>query len=269
MTSVTKAVNDAFEFYTTDQRSSYHETFEKGSVERAWSAIYAAQNEYYYISEDETPRFRREGYPLFEKYSSKKYQPFQIGYMYNGFYKVFIASTAPKTWTIKKFDWEPDKKDRKELWIFWTIVLTVLLFIVIIPLWLIDNKKQKVKNESLYDRLKRLCYPANFIKEYDKKKVDAANIIYKKLSEISVDDKDILEDLELQAIKELGISLIDAEKLAELKDKVNPKNYMNPYNAEKVAIANELYSILSKDTLTYAEMANVEAKSKQLLLFNE
>ena len=39
---------------------------------------------------------------------------------------------------------------------------------------------------------------------------------------------------------------------------------MNPYNAEKVALANELYSILSQDGLTYNEFVNVEERSKQL-----
>lgn len=60
------------------------------------------------------------------------------------------------------------------------------------------------------------------------------------------------------------VNLIDAEKLADLKEKVNPKNYMTPYNPDKVALANELYAILSKEGLTYNEMADVEEKSKQL-----
>lgn len=39
---------------------------------------------------------------------------------------------------------------------------------------------------------------------------------------------------------------------------------MTPYNPDKVALANELYAILSKEGLTYNEMADVEEKSKQL-----
>lgn len=265
--SVASAVNGAFEFYTTNDKSTYYSTFEKGCVDKAWSSIYDAQNEYYFMQEDERPRFNRMGDPLFEKYpTDNKYHSYQNGYMYNGFYKVFVASTQPKTWSIKKYAWGPDEKDRKDLWLYWSIGLTVLLLLVVIPLWVIDAKHQKVKDESLYDKLKRMCNPTNFMNgaNYDKEKVDKANAIYKRLLEINGDDVEALNELQQQAVAELGINLIDAEKLADLKEKVNPKNYMTPYNPDKVALANELYAILSKEGLTYNEMADVEEKSKQL-----
>ena len=140
------------------------------------------------------------------------------------------------------------------------------LLIVVIPLWIIEAKHNKIKEESLYDKLKRLCNPANFIKggNYDKEKVDKANVIYKRLMEITAEDKEALEEIRLQAVADLSIILIDSEKLADLKEKVNPKNYLTPYNAEKVALANELFAILSKDGLTYDDFVDVEEKSKQL-----
>lgn len=39
---------------------------------------------------------------------------------------------------------------------------------------------------------------------------------------------------------------------------------MSPYNPDKGALANELYSILTKEGLTYNEMIEVEQKSKKL-----
>lgn len=39
---------------------------------------------------------------------------------------------------------------------------------------------------------------------------------------------------------------------------------MKPYNAEKVALANELYSILTREGLTYNELTEVQEKAKQL-----
>ena len=45
---------------------------------------------------------------------------------------------------------------------------------------------------------------------------------------------------------------------------MNPKNYLNPYNAEKVALANELFAILSKEGLTYKELEDVEERAKSL-----
>ena len=96
--------------------------------------------------------------------------------------------------------------------------------------------------------------------------------------EITAEDKEALEEIRLQAVADLSIILIDSEKLADLKEKVNPKNYLTPYNAEKVALANELFAILSKDGLTYDDFVDiipfvylrtlhfvdVEEKSKQL-----
>lgn len=266
--SVASAVNGAFEFYTTNDKSSYYDSFEKGCFDRVWSQISSTQNDYYYMAEDKTPRFNRMGSPLFEQYPTDgKHHAYQNGYMYNGYYKVFIASTQPQTYTIKKWNWKPDEKDKKYLWLYWSIGLTVLLLLIVISLWMIESKHQKVKDESLYDKLMRLCNPANFIikgDSYDKDKVDKANAIYKRLIEITADDKDALDYIQQQAVVDLGISLIDSEKLTDLKEKVNPKNYMTPYNAEKVALANELFAILSKDGLTYNEFVEVENKSKKI-----
>ena len=82
--------------------------------------------------------------------------------------------------------------------------------------------------------------------------------------EINGEESEVLNELQLQAVKDLGINLIDAEKLADLKEKVNPKNYMTPYNPDKVTLANELYAILTKEGLTYHEMTEVEEEAKQL-----
>ena len=131
---------------------------------------------------------------------------------------------------------------------------------------MIKNKQEKLKNEPLYDKLKRLCNPSNFIKgnNYDKDKVDKANAIYKRLLEINGENHEVLFEIQQQAVAELGINLINTKKLAELKKKVNPKNYMSPYDAEKVTLANELFAILTKSKLTYNEMVEVEEKSKKL-----
>ena len=99
---------------------------------------------------------------------------------------------------------------------------------------------------------------------YDKGKIEKANAIYKRLLEINGEESEVLNELQLQAVKDLGINLIDAEKLADLKEKVNPKNYMTPYNPDKVTLANELYAILTKEGLTYHEMTEVEEEAKQL-----
>lgn len=265
--SIASAVNDALEFYTTNEKSSYYGTFEKGCINKVWSDIYDASNEYYHMQEDEHPRFQISGTPLFNKaLLDNKPQAYQNGYMYNGYYKVFIALTQPKTWTIKKWASNPDLKEKQELWKYWSIGLTVLLLLIIIPLWAIEAKHKKIKNESLYDKLKRMCNPVEFMNgnNYDKEKVDRANAIYKRLSEISSDDTEALNEIQIQAVTDLGINLIDVEMMVELKEKVNPKKFMNPYNPDKVALANELFAALSKEGLTYNEFVAIKVKSKRL-----
>ena len=269
--SVQAAVNEAFDFFTNNDKSQYYGIYEKNSVDDLWSKLNAASNEYYFLAKDETPRMWGGSSstridPEIKDKNGREVCPYKNGSMYNGYYRVFIGRTQPTTYSIKKYGWEPDEKDRKDLWLYWSIGLTVLLLLVVIPLWVIDAKHQKVKDESLYDKLKRMCNPTNFMNgaNYDKEKVDRANAIYKRLLEINGDDVEALNELQQQAVAELGINLIDAEKLADLKEKVNPKNYMTPYNPDKVALANELYAILSKEGLTYNEMVDVEEKSKQL-----
>jgi hypothetical protein len=123
--------------------------------------------------------------------------------------------------------------------------------------------KEKI-NETLYNKIKRLCNPSKFIKEYDKEKVDKANAIYQKLMKTSPDDKDTLYDLQSQAEEELGVSFVDLEMVKKLKKKVNPKRFMKPYNPEKVTLANELYSRLSKENISYKDIIEIEERSKKL-----
>ena len=127
-------------------------------------------------------------------------------------------------------------------------------------------RHKKEKEERLYNKLKRLCNPANFMSKgnYNKEKVDKANDIWAKLMSINQNDKEALNEIQILAVRELGINLINKDKVQELMDKVNPKNFINPYNAEKLALANELYTIITKEGLTYNELEEVEEKAKTL-----
>ncbi len=260
--SVKEAVNEAFEFWTTSPKSQFIDTFEKGCLNKMWSKIYDCINEYYLIIKDDTPRLTSIGTPIFEDYSKSK-SSLKAGYMHNGYYKVFLGKTQPETWSITRMDWKVES-DKNRLWRNWGIGLTLLLLLIVIPLWIVENKRNKIKEETLYDRLLRLCNPSNFVKNYDKDKVDRANNIYKRLLSVSSDDKEALEEIGKQAVEDLGITLIDSEKLNELKNKVNPKNFMNPYNADKVSLANDLFAQLNEEGLTFTEFVKIEELSKQL-----
>ncbi len=183
--------------------------------------------------------------------------------MHNGYYRVFIAATQERHYMIEEKDGVVNK-NQNQLFLWWGISLIVLFMSLIIPLTIKESKVNKKKSETLYQRLVRLCNPMNFIDNYDKEKVEKANIIYKKLLETTPDNNDALIEIQIQASSELGINLIDKAELEDLREKVNPKRFINPYNAEKVSLANELYATLVKENLTYGELIEVKEKSKLL-----
>lgn len=266
--TVEQAVNDAFEFYTSDPKSGYSDRFSKGSKSRIWSKIYDSDNEYYSIVENRNHNGQLVCAPICQPkdksyFEAQQTMPFENGWMYNNYCKVFIAATQEKHYRIEEKDWAVNE-NRNNLLLWYGIGLIVLFLSLIIPLTIKECKVNKRKSESLYQRLCRMCNPSNFIKDYNKEKVDKANDIYRRLMEINPDDNDALMTLQAEAVANLGIVLIDAEKLKDLTEKVNPQRFMNPYNAEKVKIANDLYSRLTKAGLTYEEFAQIEEESKTL-----
>lgn len=266
--TVEQAVNEAFEFYTTNPKSGYSERFSNGSNNRLWSKIHDSSNEYFWIVENKNPNSWKAGIPIYQP-EGKSYDevqrtmPYENGWMHNGYYRVFIAATQVRHYMIEEKDWAVNE-NRNQLLLWWGISLTVLFMSLIIPLTIKESKVNKKKSETLYQRLVRLCNPKNFIDNYDKEKVDKANIIYKRLLETTPDNNDALIEIQIQASSELGINFIDKAELEDLREKVNPKRFLNPYNAEKVSLANELYAILAKDNLTYGELMEVKEKSKLL-----
>ena len=266
--TVEQAVNEAFEFYTANPESSYADRFNKGSNNRIWTKIHNSSNEFFWIVENQNPNSWKAGEPIYQP-KGKSYDeaqrtmPYENGWMHNGYYRVFIAATQERHYMIQEKDWVVNE-NRNKLLIWWGIGLTVLFMSLIIPLTIKESKVNKKKSETLYQRLVRLCNPKNFIDNYDKEKVEKANIIYKRLLETTPDNNDALIEIQMLASSELGINFIDKAELEDLKEKVNPKRFLNPYNAEKVSLANELYAVLAKDNLTYEELMEVKEKSKLL-----
>lgn len=266
--TVEQAVNEAFEFYTTNPKSDYSERFSKGCTHRIWSKINDCKNEYFWIDENKGKTCFRIVNPIsFPKgMSASEIQltmPYENGWMYGDYFKVFIAATHERHYMIKEYEGVVDE-DRNRLLKVWGIWITVFFMLLIIPLTIKEFKVKKKKSETLYQRLVRLCNPKIFIDNYDKEKVEKANIIYKKLLETTPDNNDALKEIQIQASSELGINFIDKAELKDLREKVNPKRFIKPYNAEKVSLANELYAILAKDNLTYGEMIEVKEKAKEL-----
>ena len=124
--------------------------------------------------------------------------------------------------------------------------------------------------ESMYNRLQRLCHPKNFVEEnYDKNKLDIANIIYTRLLSINPSDVLAVMDLVIRAEEGLHINLLDEYQYFTLKNILNPKNYMDPYDAPSITLSNELYSQLMQPDLNFTKYAQIICDAEPLLKITE
>lgn len=276
--SVQSAIETAFNFYTKDPKSFYINYFNDNISIR--NVIDSVENEYYFLfsydnlveqlGKQYTDSLILSNANVFGSFTSVKNQTFKDGAdgggMWNGIFHVYNIKIPVKYWQIK-YDilTDPETKDRNNIYLLGGIISTILLLIILIPLSVKMNIIDKRNNESLYDKLKRKCNPANFIKNYDKEKVDRANVLYKELLTIPKTDNSKLLELAGRISNELDICLIEPSVLEDLKKKVNPKNFMKPYNPEKLEIANKLYAQLLKNGLSYQEFSEIEVESKKLI----
>lgn len=273
--SVETAVEEAFEFFVSNPKSMflsdnstdqfYNGKLERGCYSRIRNAMSEVDNEYYCISRDDEPSYNIPGTPLFGYETNHTWDnsPLELTYMHNGYYRVFVGQTQPITYSVYRRSWHPEKSEKKKLLLCFGIGITLLMLGAIIPLAVLYKREEKIANEGLQDKLKRLCNPTIFIKQYDKDKLEKANAIYQQLLTRNLDNEKLMA-LQAQAVNELGIALIDDQLLKRLKEKVNPQRYMKPYDAEKVSLANELFSRINKEGLTYEEFVEIEKESEKL-----
>ena len=95
--------------------------------------------------------------------------------------------------------------------------------------------------------------------------MDAANDIYQRLISIqNKNDDELLYPLADEASERLSIQLIDPMEIDSLKEQLNPKNFMTPYNSEKIARANELMEKLISSELKYKEFLEIKKHTSEL-----
>lgn len=107
--------------------------------------------------------------------------------------------------------------------------------------------------------------PQLFLKPYDEVKVTIANDIYEKIISTPVEDKYTLKELRKEATNKLGVVFIDNEKKKDLLAASNPKKFMKPYNAEKIRIANQLFSKLQNECIDVDDFEIIEQEIKNKL----
>lgn len=286
MPTIQEALNSAYEFETQDSKSSNRDKFTGDNKSNIWNLKDMVDNEYFFLwsYDDECNRWGKEStdsmlratdwskYHINSAYSmpcdasarSLVFAKSDYPGVYNGYYQVYNRLERIAVWHLT-YNWCLDNKTRdlKKYRIWWAAIITIIMLVSVIPLVIIDNKKRKLAEETLQERLKRLCNPQNFMKNYDMKKVETANALYQRLMTVGLGES-ALNEISQTAITELGITLIDETRLKKLKEKVNPRRYMKPYNAEKVSLANELFARISKTELTYEEYIEIEKESKKL-----
>ncbi len=260
---VQDCVNEAYEFWISNPKSNFTDSYQKGSKNRINDLIRDVPNEYFNWHNN-------------SDYKSVLGNEELIGYMYNGYYKVFYGRAYYQTYEIKKL-YDVIENDKKEKLIIGGAILTVVLMCFLIPLVFRHNrsekkkrenaiKYEKKKNEPIYDKLKDLCNPAKFMNPYDKEKVEKANSIYEQLMKTSSYDIKTLKILRQQAIDNLNLNFINIEYLQDLKSKCNPQRFLQPYDAEKVRVANELYKKLIDNEGNIEILEEIEKEIKAKLL---
>ena len=131
----------------------------------------------------------------------------------------------------------------------------------------------QLNKEYILSLLREKCHPRLFMQPYDYEKVNVANRLYSSLK-----DDCSLEELNViitEATDKLQVTIDTSQIVAELCAACSPENFMDPYDAEKISIANELYSrilanrsniielvILKKDALDQGIIIAPEPKEK-------
>lgn len=117
--TVQDAVDGAYQFFTTNERSFISNRYQKDSNRRIWDDIYDCCNKYYTIVRNDNPTIQSNGTPISQPKGmsydvAARKMPYELTSMQNGFYRVFIAATQPTTYKIQE-DKEMVDKDRNNL----------------------------------------------------------------------------------------------------------------------------------------------------------
>lgn len=278
MPDVQDAVNNAFDFWTTNEKSEYSNCLSKTDEYDINKAI---ENEYYYcFSYEQLVRwYGEEGADSvmrntdWEKFNEDRFyhkaqnHKSDGGYMYNGYYKVFNYMIPRAYYQIQyKFFEDPKSADKKKFLTWGYMILSFLLLAIIVPLSLIEIRKRKERKMPLKQKLLQACNPSRFMKPYDEQKVSIANDLYEQITKVSAKNITKLKVLRKEAANSLGISFIDEELLKELVSLSNPERYTKPYNSEKVKIANQLYTRLTSKGLDIDDVENIQKEIQEKLL---
>ena len=126
-------------------------------------------------------------------------------------------------------------------------------------------KEKRESNQSIHDRLLIFSNPQRFVKSYNAEKLSSANDIYSKALSVSSDDEASIIELVSRTEKELDVVFVTKRDINKLEAMCNPKHFMEPYDAVKVAKANELYNRVKQGINSYLEYVELKDNAQTLI----
>lgn len=250
MPSVSTALDEAHKFWTENEKSQYAVGYRKGSTSDIINLPYI-NNDYYKLKESGSGNWS------------------DYAYMHNGYYRVFNGCSEIQHYEINYLD-SKVKTDWITILSIGLVVLSVLYYFLTRKDFIKHNKEKreniKAETYTLLDELKEKCNPLNFMNPYNKEKVEKANLLYPEILSCSLENIELQKTLRKQAISELGITFYTSKVFTELKDKCNPQRFMNPYNSEKVSIANRLYESVLQNEHNIEMLENIKKEADEFLI---
>ena len=114
---------------------------------------------------------------------------------------------------------------------------------------------------SLYEELCDKCYPERFMEPYNAKLVSVATKMYKEILQ-SEKDEEHQKNLMHRAYKELGIKFDGTRLYQYLMEYFNPRLYLEPFNPDKLEVANEYYPSIEENKGDYIALESIQAKGQ-------
>jgi hypothetical protein len=247
------ALNDSYNFFTKSEDSEYTNC-DKSQRLKQFMDFCLPNNEscYYQWVRKEGTYFRL-------------IPQLQWTYLTNQFYNVHLGYSKTFQFELKLNEDYVERKTTEykteltSIQNIITLVLSVLLLLYLFILIIKSYSEKKQHKETILQRITKSAHPKQFIDNYDKVKLEIANAIYDKALKTDENDEEAIALLAKEIEEKLGLYLITKGEIKELRDRCNPKNFMKPYNAEKITKANTLYGDLQKENISfsrYVELRN-------------
>lgn len=240
----------SYDFYTRNENSLFYNCTDTAYFKRfkLLNSPNIKGNDYWY--------WKSEG--AYDKYISDQFRAREICKQLWNYkdYKVLLGISNVTRYHLElDSDYTEKKKNELASSFNKTLLLVICILDIIVSfLCIMRIRAYHKRNIPFLQRIIDCSCPRKFMKKgkYDKEKLEIANTIYDKALKIDVDDEEAIALLAKEIEEKLGIYLVTKGEIKELRNRCNPKNFMKPYNAEKITKANSIYGSLQKENFSYS-----------------